>query len=198
MDLVARVQAIALKPKEEWAKIKAETTTVQELFTSCAMILAAIPAVAQFIGYGLIGRRYPFVGLVRMGLGTSLLRAVFSYVFSLVTVYVFALIIKALAPTFSSAPNQLNAMKLAVYSMIPAWVAGVLYIVPFLEWLVILASLYGLYVLYLGFAAPMMDTPKEKVMGYLVVSIVVVIVLSVVVALILGAIFTVGGVIRPL
>lgn len=198
MDLVARVQAIALKPKEEWAKIKAETTTVQKLFTSCAMILAAIPAVAQFIGYGLIGRRYPFVGLVRMGLGTSLLRAVFSYVFSLVTVYVFALIIKALAPTFSSAPNQLNAMKLAVYSMIPAWVAGVLYIVPFLEWLVILASLYGLYVLYLGFAAPMMDTPKEKVMGYLVVSIVVVIVLSVVVAMILGAIFTVGGVIRPL
>jgi len=198
MNLAARVQAIALKPKEEWAKIKAETTTVQELFTSCAMILAAIPAVAQFIGYGLIGRRYPFVGLVRMGLGTSLLRAVFSYVFSLVTVYVFALIIKALAPTFSSAPNQLNAMKLAVYSMIPAWVAGVLYVVPFLEWLVILASLYGLYVLYLGFAAPMMDTPKEKVMGYLVVSIVVVIVLSVVVALILGAIFTVGGVIRPL
>lgn len=198
MDLVARVQAIALKPKEEWAKIKAETTTVQKLFTSCAMILAAIPAVAQFIGYGLIGRRYPFVGLVRMGLGTSLLRAVFSYVFSLVTVYVFALIIKALAPTFSSAPNQLNAMKLAVYSMIPAWVAGVLYIVPFLEWLVILASLYGLYVLYLGFAAPMLDTPKEKVMGYLVVSIVVVIVLSVVVAMILGAIFTVGGVIRPL
>jgi len=198
MDLVARVQAIALKPKEEWAKIKTETTTVQELFTSCAMILAAIPAVAQFIGFGLIGRRYPFVGMVRMGLGTSLVRAIFSYVFSLVTVYVFALIIKALAPTFSSAPNQLNAMKLAVYSMIPAWVAGVLYIVPFLEWLVILASLYGLYVLYLGFAAPMMDTPKEKVMGYLVVSIVVVIVLSVVVALILGAIFTVGGVIRPL
>lgn len=198
MDLVARVQAIVLKPKEEWAKIKAETTTVQQLFTSCAVILAAIPAVAQFIGYGLIGRRYPFVGMVRMGLGTSLLRAIFSYVFSLVTVYVFALIINALAPTFSSAPNQLNAMKLAVYSMIPAWVAGVLYIVPFLEWLVILASLYGLYVLYLGFAAPIMDTPKEKVVGYLVVSIVVVIVLSAVVAMILGAIFTVGGVIRPL
>ncbi|MCJ7644994.1 MAG: YIP1 family protein [Candidatus Aminicenantes bacterium] len=198
MDLIARVQAIVLKPKEEWAKIKAETTTVQQLFTSCAVILAAIPAVAQFIGYGLIGRRYPFVGMVRMGLGTSLVRAIFSYVFSLVTVYVFALIINALAPTFSSAPNQLNAMKLAVYSMIPAWVAGVLYIVPFLEWLVILASLYGLYVLYLGFAAPMMDTPKEKVVGYLVVSIVVVIVLSAVVAMILGAIFTVGGVIRPL
>jgi|WetSurMetagenome_2_1015567.scaffolds.fasta_scaffold102576_2 hypothetical protein len=198
MDLVARVQALVLKPKEEWVKIKGESTTVAALFTSYAMILAAIPAAAQFVGYGLIGRRYPFIGWVKMGLGTSLLRAIFSYVFSLVTVYVFALIINALAPTFSSAPNQMNAMKLAVFSMTPGWVAGVLYIVPFLEWLVILASLYGLYVLYLGFATPMMDTPKEKVLGYLVVSIVVVIVLSVVVGLILGAIFAVGGVYRPL
>jgi hypothetical protein len=198
MELVARAQALILKPKEEWVKIKAESTSVAALFTSYAMILAAIPAAAQFVGYGLIGRRYPFIGWVKMGLGTSLLRAVFSYVFSLVTVYVFALIINALAPTFSSAPNQLNAMKLAVFSMTPGWVAGVLYIVPFLEWLVILASLYGLYVLYLGFSTPLMDTPKEKVLGYLVVSIVVVIVLSVVVGMILGAIFAVGGVYRPL
>lgn len=198
MDLRARVQAIVLKPKEEWVKIKAETTSVSGLFTSYAMILAAIPAVAQFIGFGLIGRRYPFIGWVRMGIGTSLVRAIFSYILSLVMVYVFALIINALAPTFGSAPNQLNAMKLAVYSMTPGWVAGILYVVPFLEWLVILASLYGLYVLYLGLATPMMDTPKEKIMAYLVVSIVVVIVLSVVVGLIVGAVFAVGGVYRPL
>jgi len=198
MDLVARVKAIALKPKEEWVKIKAETTSVSELFTSYAMILAAVPAVAQFIGFGLIGRRYPFIGWVRMGLGTSLLRAVFSYILSLVMVYVFALIINALAPSFGSTPNQSNAMKLAVYSMTPGWVAGVLYVVPFLEWLVILASLYGLYVLYLGFATPMMETPKDKILTYLVVSIVVVVVLSVVIGLVLGAVFAVGGVYRPL
>jgi hypothetical protein len=193
MDLVARAQAIILKPKEEWVKIKAESTSVTALFTSYAMILAAIPAIAQFVGYGMIGRRYPFIGWVKMGLGTSLMRAILSYVFSLATVYVFALIINALAPTFSSAPNQINAMKLAVFSMTPGWVAGVLYVVPFLEWLVILASLYGLYVLYLGFATPLMDTPKEKILGYLVVSIVVVAVLTMVVGLILGAIFAVGG-----
>jgi hypothetical protein len=80
-------------------------------------------------------------------------------------------------------------MKLAVYSMTPAWVAGVLYIIPALGILVLLASLYGLYILYLGFATPLMETPKEKVMTYLVVSIVVVIVLSFVVNLIIGAIF---------
>ena len=51
MNLVARVQAILLKPKEEWVKIKDEPTTVQQLFIPYAVILAAIPAVAQFLGW---------------------------------------------------------------------------------------------------------------------------------------------------
>jgi hypothetical protein len=198
MDLVSRVQAIILKPKEEWVKIKGESTTVAQLFSSYAVLLAAIPAIAQFIGYGLIGRRYPFIGWLRLGIGTSLLRAIFSYVFALVTVYLFAMIINALAPTFSSTPNMVNALKLSIYSMTPMWVAGILYLIPFLEFLVFIAGIYGLYILYLGFNTPLMDTPKEKVMGYLLVSIVVVVVLSVVLALILGAIFAVGGVYRPL
>jgi len=198
MDLVSRVQAILLKPKDEWAKIKGETTTVAELFTSYACILAAIPAIAQFIGFGLIGFRVPFVGWIRLGLGTALLRAIVAYIFSLISVYLLALIVNTLAPTFSSTQNMTNALKIAVYSMTPMWVAGVLYIIPFLGILVIIASLYGLYILYLGFAAPLMDTPKEKVTGYLVLSIVVVVALSIIFGVILGAIFAVGGVYRPL
>lgn len=198
MDLVARVQGILLKPKEEWVKIKEEPVSVSELFTSYALILAAIPAVAQLIGLSLIGRRVPFVGWYRYGMGRGLLYAILFYVFTLVSVYVFGIIINALAPTFSSTQNIANAMKLAAYSMTPAWVAGVLYIIPYLGILVILASLYGIYILYLGFVTPLMDTPKEKVVVYLVVSIVVALVLMVVVSIILGAIFAVGGVYRAI
>jgi len=191
MELVSRAQAILLKPKEEWVKIKGESTSIAQLFTSYAAILAAIPAIAQFIGFGLIGMRVPFYGMFRFGLGTSLARAVVFYVFSLISVYALGFVINALAPSFGSTQNPANAMKLAVYSMTPAWVAGVLYIIPALGILVILASLYGLYILYLGFATPMMETPKDKVVGYLVVSIVVVIVLYVVFVWILGGIFAV-------
>jgi hypothetical protein len=194
MDIVSRTQQIILKPKEEWTKIKEEKITLAELFTSYAMILLAIPAIAQFIGMSLVGRRIPFAGWYRMGIGSGLLYAIFFYVFSLVSVYVFGIIINALAPTFSSKSGATDAMKLAVYSMTPVWVAGVLYIIPFLGWLVILAGLYAIYVLYLGFSCPMMETPKEKVLAYLIVSLVVVAILWVVVAVILGAIFAVGGV----
>lgn len=191
MDIVQRVQSIILKPKEEWVKIKAEPSTVAGLFTSYAMILAAIPAVCQFLGNILVGRRLPMVGVFRWSIGRALGNAVVSYVFALITVYLFALIINELAPNFGSAKNMTSALKLSVYSMTPGWVAGIFFIIPGLWILGILASLYGLYVLYLGFDTPMMETPKDKVVGYMAVSIVVVIVLYVVFSLILGGIFAV-------
>ena len=192
MNLVARAQAILLKPKEEWVKIKGESTPIAQLFMSYAAILAAIPAIAQFVGYSLIGISIPFVGTYRFGLGTSLLRAIIYYVLILVSAYVVGMVINALAPSFGSKPSVDHAMKLAVYSMTPAWIGGVFYIIPALGILAILASLYGLYVLYLGFSSPVMDTPKEKVVGYIVVCIVVVAVLMFVVGLVLGAVFAVG------
>ncbi len=197
MDIVSRAQAICLKPKDEWAKIKGETTPVKELFTSYAFILAAIPAIALFLEKLLFGYKIPTIGgWVSYGIGRAFLFAIFYYVFFLIVVYVLGLIINALAPNFSSTPNMMNAMKLAVYSFTPIWVAGVLYIIPFLGILVIFAGLYGLYVLYLGFATPLMDTPKEKVLGYFAVTVVVAIVLWIIVSVVLGAIFTAGAILR--
>jgi hypothetical protein len=194
MELVQRVRSVILKPKEEWVKIKAESTTVTELFTSYVMLLAAIPVAAQFLGNILIGRRLPFYGMYRWGVGRAFGNAILSYVFALATVYLFAVIVNALAPNFSSAQNMTNAVKLAAYSMTPGWVAGVFYVIPALWILGLLASLYGLYILYLGFDSPMMGTPKDKVMGYMGISILVVIALYIVFGLIAGGIFAVRGV----
>lgn len=192
MDLVSRVQNIIVKPKEEWEKIKEEDLSVSQIFTSYAVFLAAIPAIAQFVGLALIGRRVPFIGWYRYGIGKTFLFAILFYVFSLVSIYVFGIIINALAPTFSSKQNPANAMKIAVFSMTPYWVAGALYIIPYLGLLVIIASLYGIYVLYLGFATPLMETPKDKVMGYLIISVVAAIALLAVVGIVLNAIFAIG------
>ena len=194
MNLVARVQAILLKPKEEWVKIKDEPTTIQQLFVPYAVILAAIPAVAQFLGTALfLGFRIPGGG--GSWITRSFLYAIFSYIMSLVVVYALGFIINALAPNFSSTQSLPQAMKLAVYSMTPAWIMGIFNLIPALGALSILGSLYGLYLLYLGFATPLMGTPKEKITGYFVVSLVVAIVLMFVVGIILGAAFAVRGVV---
>lgn len=190
MNLVARVQGLILKPKEEWEKIKGEPATVADLFKSYLVPVAAIPAVAQFLGFWLIGVSLPVRGMFRMSLGSSLGRAVVSYILSLASVFILALIINALAPTFSSRPDQVQSLKLAAYSLAPYYVAGIFYLVPVLSFLVVLAGIYSLYVLYLGFKAGLMETPPEKIMGYFVVTLVVGIVLMLVVGLVVGAIFS--------
>ena len=194
MDLVSKVQNLILKPRESWIAIKTEDTPVKDLFTSYAVILAAIPAIAHFIGLGMVGRNIPFVGWYRYSLGSAFLYMILSYAFSLLSVYIVGFIINALASTFNSTPNLNKAMALAVYSMTPYWVAGVLYIVPYLGILVMLAGLYGLYVLYLGFAEGMLETPQEKVLPFFIVSLVVTIVILIIISIILGGIFAVGAV----
>jgi hypothetical protein len=193
MNLVARVQAILLKPKEEWVKIKDEPTTIQQLFIPYAVILAAIPAVAQFLGTALfLGFRIPGGG--GSWTARAFFYAIFSFIMSLVVVYALGFIINALAPNFSSTQDLPRAMKLAVYSMTPAWIMGIFNLIPALGILSVLGSLYGLYILYLGFSTPVMGTPKEKVTGYFVVSLVIAVVLMAVVGLILGAAFAIRGV----
>jgi hypothetical protein len=194
MDLVARAQGLILKPKEEWVKIKGEDTAPMSLITGYAALLCAIPAIAQFIGNSLIGIHIPFLGSYRQPLGTGLVRCIFYYVLILASVYAFGLIINALAPNFGSKQNPQKAMQLSVYSMTISFIAGIFYIIPSLGVLALIAGLYGLYVLYLGFNTPMMDTPKDKVISYLVVCCIVAIVLMAVISLIIGAVFAVGAV----
>ncbi len=192
MNLVARAQGILINPKNEWITIKDEPTTIQQLFTQYAVILAAIPAVAQFLGWATLGFRIPYSG------GSWMARAffyvVFSYIFNLAVVYALGFIINAFAPNFSSTQDPSRAMKLAVYSMTPAWIAGVFHIIPSLWALGLLGFLYGIYILYLGFDTPLMGTPKEKVNGYFVASAVAAIVLMVVVAVILSVAFAIRGI----
>jgi hypothetical protein len=192
MNLVARAQAFILKPKDEWIKVKGESTPALQLVTGYAVPLAAISYIALFIGEALIGYRVPFLGWIRIPIGRALLHAVFYYVLALASVYALGFIINALAPNFGSRQNLDNAMKLAIYSMTPFWIGGVFNLLPFLSWLWFLLGIYGLYVMYLGFQAGLMDTPKEKVAGYLIVSIVAYVVLFGIIAVIMGAIFAVG------
>jgi hypothetical protein len=180
MALAARIKGICLKPKTEWEVIAGEETPSAALFTGYAIPLAAIPAIAGFIGGSVIGRSLPSIGSYRVPMASGLVMAIFGFVMALVGVYVLALIINALASSFGAQKDKHQALKLAVYSYTPAWVAGVLQILPVLGMLAVLAGLYGLYLLYLGLPR-LMKCPQEKAVAYTVVVVVCAIVLSVII-----------------
>jgi hypothetical protein len=190
MDIVNRAKDMILKPRDTWAAIKAEQTTIKELYTSYAVILAAIPPLASFLGLSLLG--VSMIGFhYRTPFGLGISHALVSYVLSLVGLYVVALIIDALAGSFGSQKNIINAMKVAVYSWTPSWVAGVLFLIPFLSPIAVLLSLYSLYLFYLGLPV-LMETPKDKTMGYFIVSILISILVFIVIGFLSRSLFGLG------
>jgi hypothetical protein len=185
MDLVTRAKNITLTPGTEWPVIEGESATTGALLTGYALPLAAIGAVAGFIGTSIVGSTLPFVGTYRVPFMSGIVAAVFGLGMALVMCFLLSLIIDALAPTFNGQKNQIQALKLAVYSFTPAWVAGVLRIVPLLGILAFFAALYSIYVLYLGIPR-LMKSPQDKALPYTAVVVVVAIVLGFIVAAISG------------
>jgi hypothetical protein len=190
VNLQTRAINILTKPKEEWPVIAAEPGTIAEIYSGYVMILAAIPPVCSLIGTTVFGITLPILGTYRIGVAQGLTTAVLSYVMALLGVYVAAVVVQKLAPTFQSEPNLVQAFKLVAYGWTASWVAGVLYIFPALGLLALLAALYGIYIFYLG-VAPLMKTPQEKVIPYMVVAAVVAIVVTLVLGVISGAVTTV-------
>jgi hypothetical protein len=187
VDLQARVVNILTRPKDEWSVIAAERTDVSTLYQSYIAILAAIPPAASFLGLSVVGVSLPLIGHYRYGFVHGIVMVVVQYVLALVGVYVAAMVIDKLAPNFQSESNPIQALKLVAYASTATWVAGVLNLIPTLSPLGILAGLYGIYLFYLG-VTPMMKTPPEKVVPYMVVSAIVVIVAAFVVGTITAAI----------
>jgi hypothetical protein len=174
MNLVERVKRILLSPQTEWPIIDTEPTTPTELYKQYIIPLAAIGPVAQLIGwllFGVSGYRPPIL--------SALATTVVQYILTLVGIYVLALIVDALAPTFNGKKNQLQALKVSAYSMTAAWVAGIFALIPPLSPLMIV-GLYSVYLLYLGLPV-LMKSPRDRALVYTGVVLIAGIVVSILV-----------------
>jgi hypothetical protein len=124
---------------------------------------------------------------------TGLGIAVFTFVMAIVGVFILSLIINALAPSFGGQKDSTQALKVAVYSYTPAWVAAVFNILPFIGILAIIGAFYGFYLLYLGLPR-LMKSPPDKAAGYTVVVVVCAIVLSAVIGATGGMVVGAGAI----
>ncbi|MGV8080360.1 MAG: Yip1 family protein [Syntrophales bacterium] len=180
MELVDRVKNILLQPKQEWEVISGESTTTTDLYKNYILLLAAIGPVASVIGMSLVGVSMPIIGTFRIPIATSIISAIVHYILGLVGVYILAMIIDYLAPTFSGQKNMDQALKLAAYSYTAGWLAGIFIIIPMLGILSIL-GLYSIYLLYTGIPV-LMKAPQERSLGYTAVVVIVAIVLFAVIS----------------
>ena len=162
--LLQRVLDILMRPRDTWLQIDAEDGNPARIYLGYLVFLAAIPAVAGFIGYSLIGVG-AFGISVRVPVVQGLVSMVVGYVLSLAMVYVLALIANMLAPRFQAQQDMGSAFKLVAYASTAGMLGGVFSILPSLAMLGLLAALYSVYLIYTGIPV-LMKAPQEKAVGY--------------------------------
>ena len=183
MDLFERVKNILLQPKTEWPKIAAETATVQSIYVGYILILAAIGPLAMM------------VRSVAAGFGTGIPFAIGVYLLTLVSVFIVALIVDTLAPTFGSERNFVGSLKVVGYAYTAVWVAGVFRLIPTLGGVIaLIAGIYSIYTFYLGLP-PVKKCPPAKAVAYTIVVLICNILLFWVLGLVLLPMMLGGGMI---
>jgi hypothetical protein len=170
MSIVQRVKDILLNPKGTWPVIDGESATVKSIYVPYVVVLAAIPALAAFIGFSLIGMG-GFGLSMRVPVASGIVTMIVSYVLSLAMVYVLALIVDALAPTFGGTKNQISALKVVAYGATAGFLGGIFSLLPSLSILGVLAALYSIYLIYTGLPV-LMKSPADKALAYTAVVIV--------------------------
>jgi hypothetical protein len=181
--IVERAKNILLSPKSEWERIAAESTGLSALLTGYVLPLAAIGALAGVLGTMLfLGAMFGAAGLIPALIGAAL-----SIGLTLLVVWLYGILINALASSFGSQPNQMRANQLAAYaftgSLIGSWGA----IIPFLGWLFALAGgIYSIVLFYMGLT-PMMHTPEDKRAIYTIVLALIAIVVSWIIGMVIAA-----------
>ena len=188
--LVNRVKNILLTPGTEWPVVEAEPSDVKQIYTNYLLILAAIPAVAGFIGMSVFG--ISMMGFtLRTPILSGLVSMVFTYLVSLGIIFGMSLVVDYLAPTFLGTSDPLKALKLVAYSATAAMVSGILMLLPALTPLAVIGGLYSLYLFYIGVPV-LMKCPQEKQLPYTGVMIALGVVAGIV-FMILGNIFGPSG-----
>ncbi|MBN8675700.1 MAG: YIP1 family protein [Chitinophagales bacterium] len=186
MNLIERAKNIMLAPNKEWDVINGEEPNTPGIITGYVLPLAGAAAVASFIGYALVGFNVGF-GIRMKGFDWGLYHGVSALASGILTVFVAAFIIDALAPSFGSEKNMGRSVQLVAYSWTPGFVAGLAMILPSLAILSIVGIIYGLYLLYVGLPK-LKKTPTDKLVGYFVVSLITIIVVYFVLGFVLNKI----------
>lgn len=177
MKIINQAISVLMNPKEALQKAKKEKVETMDIIMYLAIV--GIPTLIGFIlGYGVIGYGGSF-------LGASIGAAIVYYIMAIIGIVVFGFILNAIAPTFKSKQDKMQALKLVAYSATPWLIAGIFYFHPSIWFLATLAGLYGLYILYIGIPI-LMETPKDQHIPYLLVAIVIYVI-------IMGAVWTIAN-----
>ncbi len=199
--------SLYLNPKEGWEKVLEKKLTIRELFFRVVIPFALIPPIGHLIGFTILKNQYiesiknfiqQFEGkeeqaksveymkaLLRTLTDSDMSRefsiAVVTYGFEMIKPFILAGLIFFLAGAFGGEKNPDKAFSVAVYSLIPTWVAGIMYMLntPITMIILFLANFYTFYLVFTaGEKVLKIPTEGSKHFQFIIVLIILYLILS--------------------
>jgi hypothetical protein len=166
-----RAFAIIFKPKDEWTKIKSESLTIKDIYLNYAIILYAVPYIAFLIGMIIAGAP----------IGMALVWAIFFYALTIGVLFLMGLLVEVIGAQFGGTKDMISSHKLAVFSMTPYAIIGIISILPLgtfyggggIFYIILLVSLYGFYIMYLGAQELKGITAQDKLIPLVIIMAVI-------------------------
>ena len=163
-----RAKQILLSPQSEYHAIEQEDKSHIKVLVSYIMPLLLIPALFAFIGYGLVGFNYGGHHFSEVNWGFRM--AIIQTVVLLGGIYLSSAAINALSDNFGVTKNFNRIFSFVAYAYTPVLLAGVFHIHYSLWWIVLLAGLYGLYLIFAGLK-PMLKPAEDKAATFTIISL---------------------------
>lgn len=165
-ELLVRVKLMVSDPRAYWEDVAEESGDFRALLVRRVLPLAAVPALGLAIGSVLANLSAVWNGHpIARGI---LVTAALHYLVNVLVWVGLSQLIEALARPFNSRAGQPEALRLALGTLFPLWLAGGAYLLPF-GLLPPLASLvafgYSAYLLYVGVQL-LLGTARDQAAPY--------------------------------
>ncbi len=172
-----RLKKMFTSPDDYWDEVLDEPGDLQSLMVPQMLILAAIPAVATFLGMTV---RLAFI-LPAMGFLAAIISATLTFGLNLAIWLALGVIINQLADPFNARKDQGLSFKLAAGAVIPVWLGGALWLLPLVGHVLgpagnLTGLLYGAFLLHRGLPR-VNGTPSDKALVYTVSAVAILFVL---------------------
>lgn len=182
--MINHVWGLLTRPNQEWQEIRGEEESISHMYLTHVLLLAAIPAIAAFIGTTQVGWSIGSGEPVKLTEGSALQMTILSYLAMLAGVAVMGAFIHWMARTYDANPTLEQCIVFAAYNATPLFIGGMAAVYPNL-WVGMaigtVAISYTVYLLYVGLPT-FMNIPRDE--GFLFSSSVLAVGLVVLVALI--------------
>lgn len=168
--MLNHVWGLLTDPDKEWRAVRKEHTGIVRAYLTHTLWLAAVPALAGYIGTTKVGWQVTAREVHKLTPESALPMAIASYVTMLLAVFFVGQLIHWMEKTYGGKADLGMSVGLAAYTATPLFLIGATLAYPLL-WLNMLLGLpalaYSVYLLYTG--VPIMTgIPKER--GFLFAS----------------------------